>query len=127
MKSIYTPLAGALLAGAIGLASVILIHQPLLLLLSMVGVGIAWTSILSMPYAILAGTIPKEKTGVYMGIFNMFIVLPEICSALFFGWVMTHILGDNRVLAVFLGGCFLALAAVLMLFVREAHPQAVQA
>jgi len=89
------------------------------LLLSMVGVGIAWTSILSMPYAILAGAIPKEKTGIYMGIFNMFIVLPEICSALFFGWVMSHLLGNNRVLAVFAGGCFLGLAALLMLFVRQ--------
>jgi maltose/moltooligosaccharide transporter len=54
-------------------------------------------------------------------------VLPEICSALFFGWVMTHLLGDNRVLAVFLGGCFLALAAVLMLFVRESHAEPVPA
>ena len=109
----------SLSAGALGLMSVVVIHQPLLLLLSMVGVGIAWTSILSMPYAILAGAIPKEKTGIYMGIFNMFIVLPEICSALFFGWVMSHLLGNNRVLAVFAGGCFLGLAALLMLFVRQ--------
>jgi maltose/moltooligosaccharide transporter len=117
----------SLLAGALGLASVMFIHRPILLLFSMTGVGMAWASILSMPYAILAGSIPKEKTGVYMGIFNMFIVLPEICSALFFGWVMTHLLGDNRVLAVFLGGCFLALAAVLMLFVRESHAEPVPA
>ena len=111
----------SLLCGAAGLASVILIHDPYLLLFSMLGVGIAWSSILSMPYAILAGAIPPAKTGIYMGIFNMFIVLPEICSALFFGWVMSHLLGSNRVLAVFLGGCFLALAAVLMLFVHQ-HP-----
>lgn len=109
----------SLLAGALGLASVILIHNPKLLLLSMTGVGMAWASILSMPYAILAGSIPKHKTGIYMGIFNMFIVLPEICSALFFGWVMSHVLNNNRVLAVFAGGCFLAVAAGLMLFVRE--------
>jgi maltose/moltooligosaccharide transporter len=109
----------SLSAGALGLMSVVLIHQPMLLLLSMTGVGIAWASILSMPYAILAGAIPKEKTGIYMGIFNMFIVLPEICSALFFGWVMSHLLGNNRVLAVFAGGCFLALAAVIMFFVRQ--------
>jgi maltose/moltooligosaccharide transporter len=87
----------------------------------MIGVVMAWASILSMPYAILAGAIPPEKTGIYMGIFNMFIVLPEICSALFFGWVMSHVLGNNRVMAIFLGGCFLALAATLMLFVRESH------
>jgi maltose/moltooligosaccharide transporter len=111
----------SLSAGALGLISVLFIHQPNLLLLSMTGVGMAWASILSMPYAILAGAIPPEKTGVYMGIFNMFIVLPEICSALFFGWVMSHVLGNNRVMAIFLGGCFLALAATLMLFVRESH------
>jgi len=110
----------SLSAGALGLMSVVVIHQPVLLLISMAGVGIAWASILSMPYAILAGAIPKEKTGIYMGIFNMFIVLPEICSALFFGWVMSHVLGNNRVFAVFAGGCFLAVAAVLMLFVRQA-------
>ncbi len=109
----------SLLAGALGLISVIFIHLPDLLLLSMVGIGMAWASILSMPYAILAGAIPKKQTGIYMGIFNMFIVLPEICSALFFGWVMSHILGNNRVLAVFAGGCFLAMAAVLMPFVSE--------
>ncbi len=109
----------SLLAGAAGLASVMFIRDPYLLLFSMLGVGIAWSSILSMPYAILAGAIPPAKTGVYMGIFNMFIVLPEICSALFFGWVMSHLLGNNRVVAVFAGGCFLALAAALMLFVRE--------
>ncbi len=109
----------SLLCGAAGLASVMFIHNPYLLLLSMLGVGIAWSSILSMPYAILASSIPPEKTGIYMGIFNMFIVLPEICSALFFGWIMAHVLGNNRVVAVFAGGCFLALAAGLMLLVRD--------
>ena len=109
----------SLFCGAAGLASVMFIHSPYLLLFSMLGVGMAWSSILSMPYVLLAGAIPPEKTGVYMGIFNMFIVLPEICSALFFGWVMSHLLGNNRVVAVFAGGCFLALAALLMLLVRE--------
>ena len=108
----------SLLCGAAGLASVMFIHNPYLLLFSMLGVGIAWSSILSMPYAILAGVIPPAKTGIYMGIFNMFIVLPEICSALFFGWAMSHLLGNNRVVAVFAGGCFLALAAALMFFVQ---------
>ena len=115
----------SLLCGAAGLASVMFIHNPYLLLFSMLGVGMAWSSILSMPYVLLAGAIPPEKTGVYLGIFNMFIVLPEICSALFFGWVMSHLLGNNRVVAVFAGGCFLALAAVLMLLVREHRVEAV--
>src|SRR4030095_8095590 len=79
-----------LLAGAAGLLSVGLIHNQWLLLLSMTGVGIAWASILSMPYAVLAGSLPPEETGVYMGIFNFFIVIPEIFASLCFGWVMNH-------------------------------------
>ena len=79
-----------LLCGALGLVSVAVIHDKNLLLLSMVGVGIAWASTLSMPYSVLAGSLPAEKTGVYMGIFNFFIVLPEIIASLGFGWVMNH-------------------------------------
>jgi maltose/moltooligosaccharide transporter len=80
----------------------------------MVGVGIAWASTLSMPYSVLAGSLPKEKTGVYMGIFNFFIVTPEIIASLFFGWVMNHLLGNNRLTAVVAGGCFMLVAALLM-------------
>ena len=89
------------------------------LLLSMSGVGIAWASTLSMPYAMLAGALPPGKTGVYMGIFNFFIVIPEIVAALGFGWVMSHFLGNNRMAAVVAGGVFLALAAVLVLRVKD--------
>ena len=108
-----------LLAGAAGLLSVVVIHQPKLLLLSMVGVGVAWASILSMPYAILAGSLPREKTGVYMGIFNFFIVIPEIVASLGFGWVMSHLLDNNRLYAVVAGGAFLFLAALLVWRVRD--------
>ena len=80
----------------------------------MVGVGVAWASTLSMPYSVLAGSLPKEKTGVYMGIFNFFIVTPEIIASLFFGWVMNHLLHNNRLTAVVAGGCFMLVAAVLM-------------
>jgi maltose/moltooligosaccharide transporter len=111
--------AFCLLAGAAGLLSVVVIHQPKLLLLSMVGVGIAWTSILSMPYAILAGSLPRVKTGVYMGIFNFFIVIPEIVASLGFGWVMSHLLDNNRLYAVVAGGGFLFLAALLVWRVRD--------
>ena len=72
----------------------------------MAGVGIAWASVLAMPYAILAGSLPAEKTGVYMGIFNFFITIPEIIASLFFGWVMLHLLHNNRLAAVVAGGCF---------------------
>jgi maltose/moltooligosaccharide transporter len=102
-----------LLAGAAGLLSVAVIHHKLLLLASMTGVGIAWASILSMPYAILSGSLPPGKTGVYMGIFNFFIVIPEIVASLGFGWVMAHLLDNNRLAAVVAGGIFMALAAAL--------------
>jgi maltose/moltooligosaccharide transporter len=108
-----------LLCGALGLLSVAAIHDKNLLLLSMTGVGIAWASILSMPYAILAGSLPPQKTGVYMGIFNFFIVLPEIAASLGFGWVMQHLLGNNRLTAVVAGGIFMILAAALMALVRD--------
>ena len=116
--------------GAIGLLSVAFISNKYGLLLSMVGVGVAWASILSMPYSILAGALPSGKTGIYMGIFNFFIVIPEILAALVFGKVMETFLteesalvrlvgGDNRLTAVVLGGISLAVAAALCAFVTE--------
>jgi maltose/moltooligosaccharide transporter len=113
-----------LLVGAIGLLSVAVISSKYLLLLSMVGVGVAWASVLSMPYSILAGALPPEKTGTYMGIFNFFIVIPEILAALVFGRLMEQVLtddsalvrllgGDNRLAAVVIGGVCLAVAAAL--------------
>jgi maltose/moltooligosaccharide transporter len=102
-----------LICGGLGLLSVVLIHNKFLLLLSMTGVGMAWASTLSMPYAILSGSIPAARTGVYMGIFNFFIVIPEITASLGFGWVMAHLLNNNRLAAVMAGGVFMILAAVL--------------
>jgi maltose/moltooligosaccharide transporter len=102
-----------LLCGAIGLVCVRFVTQPYELYFCMTGVGIAWSSILSMPYAMLAGSLPEDKIGVYMGIFNFFIVLPEIIASLFFGWIMEHLLNNDRMLAVQAGGVLMALAAVL--------------
>ncbi len=110
-----------LLCGAAGLLSISVITNPQMLLLSMVGVGIAWCSILSMPYSILAGSLPSNKIGVYMGIFNFFIVIPEIVASLGFGWVMNNILDNDRLAAVIAGGAFLALAAVLTLRVKDVN------
>jgi maltose/moltooligosaccharide transporter len=107
-----------LLLGALGLGSVALIKNPNWLLLSMTGVGIAWASILSMPYAILTRSLPPGRTGVYMGIFNFFIVLPEIAVALGFGWVMQHVFHNQRLSALVLGSVLLGLAALLSLVQR---------
>jgi maltose/moltooligosaccharide transporter len=102
-----------LICGGLGLLAVAFIQNKFLLLVSMTGVGIAWASTLAMPYAILAGSLPAAKTGVYMGIFNFFIVIPEITASLFFGWVMAHLLNNNRLAAVVAGGAFFLLAAAL--------------
>jgi maltose/moltooligosaccharide transporter len=109
----------SLLCGAIGLLGIILVHDKNMLLVLMVGVGIAWASILSMPYAILSNAVPAKKMGVYMGIFNFFITIPEIVVSLGFGWVMSHFLGNNRILGLVAGGICLLIAAILTLRVRE--------
>jgi len=98
---------------------VAVIHSRYPLLLSMTGVGIAWASILSMPYSILSGSLPSGKTGVYMGIFNSFVVIPEIAASLGFGWVMDHLLNNNRIAAVVAGGVFFLLAALLTQTVED--------
>ena len=108
-----------LTCGALGLLSVAFIRDKNLLLLSMVGVGIAWASTLSMPYSVLAASLPENRTGVYMGIFNFFIVLPEIIASLAFGWIMSHLLHNNRLAAVVSGGVFMIVAAVLMQRVED--------
>ena len=104
-----------LAAGALGLFSLSWIENPNMLFLSMTGVGIAWASILSMPYAMFAGSLPKDKVGMYMGIFNFFIVLPEIIAALGFGWIMQNVLGNDQLLAVALGGGLMLFAGFLAL------------
>jgi maltose/moltooligosaccharide transporter len=123
--------AGALICGALGLLSVYVIHDRYVLLLSMVGVGIAWASILSMPYAILSTALPPSRMGVYMGVFNFFIVIPEIVAALGFGPLIRATFGETNANAslymVLFGGVFLIVAAVLTGFVRdvgEAVPEA---
>ena len=109
-----------LICGAIGLISVAWVHDKNMLYLCMTGVGIAWASILSMPYAMLSGSLPKDKIGIYMGIFNFFIVLPEIIASLGFGWLMRNVLNNDRLLAVQLGGGLMILAALICyLFIRE--------
>ena len=113
-----------LLIGGLGLISVNFIHEPWMLFISMGMVGIAWASILSMPYSMLAGVLPQEKIGIYMGIFNFFIVLPEIIASLFFGKIMEHYLHNDRLAAVLIGGTLLCTAAVVCtLIVKESKTE----
>ena len=109
-----------LLAGAAGLISVAFVTDKNMLYVCMTGVGIAWASILSMPYAMLSGVLPANKIGIYMGIFNFFIVLPEIIASLGFKWVMNNLLNNDRLLAVQVGGFLMILAAIIcFLFIKE--------
>jgi MFS family permease len=104
--------AVALFMGGLGLISTYFIQNQYFLLLSMVGVGIAWASTVSLPYAMLSGSLPPERMGVYMGIFNFFIVIPEIISALSFDWILDHVLNRNMALFLACGGLLLLLAAI---------------
>ncbi|MBC7948389.1 MAG: MFS transporter [Chitinophagaceae bacterium] len=108
-----------LLAGGIGLLAIWGITNKYALFLTMTGIGIAWASILSMPYAMLSNKIPQEKMGIFMGIFNFFIVIPEIITALSFDWILEHIFDWNRTIFVAMGGILMFIAALFCLRVTE--------
>ncbi|MFO7587829.1 MAG: MFS transporter [Gemmatimonadota bacterium] len=108
-----------LVCGALGLMSVLVLSDPRLLLGSMIGVGIAWASILSMPYAILTGSLPPSKLGYYMGVFNFFIVIPQIVAAAILGFFVGTFFGGEAIYALLVGGVSLVLAAALTLRVED--------
>jgi len=117
-----------LLIGAAGLISVAFVTNKNMLFVCMTGVGIAWTSIISMPYAMLSGVLPKDKVGIYMGIFNFFIVLPEIIASFCYPWLMKHVLNNNMLAAVQSGGGLMILAALICLFfIKETKVDEVEA
>ena len=109
----------ALTIGAISLISIGFITNKNLLILPMVGVGIAWASILAMPYAMLAPNLPQNKMGVYMGIFNFFITIPQIVNALFSGLILKYCFASNSVWMLVLSGIFLILGACSVMYIKE--------
>ncbi|RZJ91822.1 MAG: MFS transporter, partial [Brevundimonas sp.] len=111
--------------GAVGLIGVFLIRDPNLLWLPMIGVGFAWASVVSMPYAILAGAVPGRKMGVYMGVFNIFIVVPQLVAATILGAVLKAAFGDQAIWALVIGGVSFLIAAGLSLTVPKAPHEAV--
>ncbi|MEG3791637.1 MFS transporter [Lysobacter sp. CCNWLW3] len=108
-----------LVLGGCGLLSFLLIRDPHWLLLSMVGVGFAWASILSLPYALLSDSVPADKMGVYMGIFNLFIVIPQLLAASILGFLLKTFFGNSPICALMIGGVSLLLAALCVLRVGE--------
>jgi maltose/moltooligosaccharide transporter len=109
----------ALTLGGLSLLSVYFISDPGILQFTMIGVGIAWASILSMPYAILSGAIPADRMGVYMGVFNFFIVIPEIVAALSFQPLVKYVFHNDPLYVVMLGGASLLVAALLVFQVED--------
>ncbi len=108
-----------LVIGGASLASMYFISDKLMMLLPMVGVGIAWASVLTMPYAILAGSLPANRMGYFMGLFNFFIVIPQIIAGLVLGPLVKHALGGRAVMALVVGGVCMVLAGLLTLLVTD--------
>jgi len=109
----------SLIIGGLSLISFFLIKNPKLLLISELGIGLAWASILAMPYAILTGSLPSNKMGTYMGIFNFFIVIPQIMAASILGFLVKSLFGGQSILALVAGGVSMFIAAALVMFVKD--------
>lgn len=103
-----------LLCGAAGYASFLVIHDPKLLILSEIGIGVAWASILAMPYAILASSLPQRKLGIYMGLFNIFIVVPQLLVATVMGSIMNAFFPDQPIWTMLAAALVMAIAAIAM-------------
>ncbi len=108
-----------LLLGALGLASIFFIKDPNMLLVSMVGIGFAWASILSIPYAILTGSLPSDKMGYFMGVFNFFIVIPQLLASAVLGFMVSKFFNNEPINALFIGGVSFVIAAVVTMLVDD--------
>jgi maltose/moltooligosaccharide transporter len=108
-----------LAVGAAGFAGFVLIDDPVLLWIPIVGIGLAWASIMSAPYAMLSSAVPPGKMGVYMGIHNLFLVIPQMVAAIVLGPLVARVLGGQAILALALAGGAFAVAALLTLTIRD--------
>ncbi len=108
-----------LIIGGLGLISMYLFKDPIMLIVSMTGIGIAWAGILTMPYSILTSVIPQSKMGIYMGIFNFFIVIPQILAAAILGLLVRTIFKGEAIYAIVLGGVMMIVSAIIMAFVKD--------
>lgn len=115
----------SLTMGGLALISIYFIHDPDLLVIPMIGVGIAWASILAMPYAILAGAIPAHKMGIYMGVFNFFITLPQIVNGIIGGPIVKYFYGSQAIYSLIMAGILLIIGAICVRFVDDKDDLAV--
>lgn len=109
----------SLIVGGLSLISIFFINDPIILLVSMLGIGLAWASILTMPYAILAGSLPASKMGIYMGIFNFFIVIPQIIASSTLGFISRTFFENQGIYVLMLGGAAMILAGLMVSFVKD--------
>jgi maltose/moltooligosaccharide transporter len=109
----------ALTIGGLSLLSFLTFTDPVFLIIPMIGIGIAWGSILAMPYAMLASSIPPKKMGIYMGLFNMSITIPQIVSGIVSGLILKYFFADNPMLCIVMAGVSMIMGAVSALFIRE--------
>ncbi|SFV35223.1 maltose/moltooligosaccharide transporter [Thermoflavifilum thermophilum] len=122
VKRTYTHLI-CLFIGSAGLISIYFIHQQWQLIWPMLAIGLAWASTLTMPYAILAGALPPEKMGFYMGVFNFFIVIPQILAAVLLGFLIRFFFHNESIYAMLIGGGCMLIAALMNLIVSDRDDQ----
>lgn len=108
-----------LVLGGLGFISIYFFETPKLLIISEIGIGIAWAGLLTFPYAILSSVVPQKKMGVYMGMFNYFVVIPQILAAAILGLLVRTAFNGNAIYALVLGGISMIIAGILMLFVKD--------
>ena len=120
-KTVY---AVALICGGLGYISTYLFSNHYMLLISMLGIGFAWAAILSMPYAILSGSLPARRMGVYMGFFNLTVVIPQIISGLFSGLILKNFFHEQAIYVLVFAGCIMILGSLAVPFVKDVSAQA---
>ncbi|MBX7109510.1 MAG: MFS transporter [Chitinophagales bacterium] len=120
-KAVY---AAALFLGGLAYLSIFMFHNQYLLLVSMVGIGFAWAAILSLPYAILSGSLPAKRMGIYMGIFNLTVVIPQIISGLFGGLILKNFFDEQAIYILVLAGCIMMLGSLAVPFVKDVSAEA---
>ena len=111
--------AGALLLAALSLVALAHISNKFLVFVPMIGLGIAWASMLGVPYVMVVSMVPKDRAGVYMGVLNMMIVIPMLIETVTFGWIFEHLLGSKGSNAIIMAGVMLACGAIAMLWVED--------
>ena len=119
MATASAPIAMISSKPGVSLLSFLVFSDPNYLIIPMIGIGIAWGSILAMPYAMLASSIPPRRMGVYMGLFNMSITIPQIVSGIFSGLILKYFFADNPILCLVMAGASMLLGAISALFITE--------